>query len=184
VSYKEMTTPERLNDGTTLRYGKGLAMHLSAGHRVIEHGGGINGYLSASRYFPDADAIVVVLVNTAGPVSADGLADAIAEVALGKVELKAEPYRGDLATLAGTYAGTGRGRQTSMQIAVDGAGLTVATLGLPKPAPLRYVGDDTWMYDDTRLRFVRPAPNAAPTELRADMVYGYLYLAKQPRPAP
>jgi CubicO group peptidase (beta-lactamase class C family) len=180
ASYRAMITPVKLNDGTVPRYALGLALHHSAGHRMIEHGGGINGYLSASRYFPDDDAIIVVLMNTAGPVSPDAIANDIAAVALGKLEMPSVAFSGNLADLAGTYAGTGRGRQTSMHIAVDGGRLTVATQGLDKPAPLRFVGDDTWSYNGTRLTFVRPQPNAAPTSLRVDMVYGLLYLRRQP----
>ena len=67
--YKELVAPGTLNDGTALRYTKGLALHSLAGHRVIEHGGGINGYRSASAYLPDDDVVIVVLINTGGPVS-------------------------------------------------------------------------------------------------------------------
>ena len=179
-SYQEMITPSTLNDGTKLRYAKGLAIHDVHGHRVIEHGGGIPGYVSASYYFPDADAIIVVLVNSIGPVSADDVTASVAEVVLGKKAVASTPYTGSLAELTGRYAGVGRGSQMAITVTSEGGKLKATIGGGPKPEAreLRYIGNETWAADGTRLTFVREGGKV--TTLRADMVYGYLFLNRQP----
>ena len=51
--YAELISPSELMDGTRLRYAKGLLVDKYNGTDVISHGGGINGFLSDSRYFPE-----------------------------------------------------------------------------------------------------------------------------------
>lgn len=177
AAYRELITPGVLNDGTQLRYAKGLSLHSFGGHRAIEHGGGINGYLSSAAWFPDDNAVIVVLVNTAGPVGPDAIAASIAEIVLGKVEPASQPFTGDLKPFIGTWAGVGRGQQMTIQVAAD-SGFLTASRGGPRKTRLRYAGDNTWMMDDARLRFTGPA--TAPTGLRADMVYGYSILTRKP----
>jgi CubicO group peptidase (beta-lactamase class C family) len=177
-AYQELLTPGVLNDGTKLRYAKGLALHNFGGHRAIEHGGGINGFLSSAAWFPRDRAVIVVLVNTAGPVGPDAIAASIAEIVLGKVEPSGQPFTGELKPFVGTWSGVGRGRQMTIQVAADSGFLTAAMGGAPRKTRLRYAGDNTWMMDDARLHFTGPA--GAPTTLRADMVYGYSVLTRKP----
>ena len=156
ASYTELITPGTLNDGTRLRYAKGLALHSVAGHRVIEHGGGINGFLSAASYFPDSDAIIVVLINTAGPVSPDAVVASIAELVLGKVAPPAPmAFTGDLNRFAGTYAGVGRGREMRITVASDSGSLTIAD-GRPGATvrKARFAGGTTFMLGETRYTFL------------------------------
>jgi hypothetical protein len=178
ASYKEMTTPGTLADGTPMRYAKGLAVHEVAGHRAIEHGGGIPGFLSSSNYFPDDDAVIVVLSNSSG-VSADEVAASLAEVVLGKVTPKSVPFRGSLAAYAGTYRGVGRGRAATVTVSVQGDSLMVATLGPGgnRPSAARYVGGETFAVGDTRYTFTKQG--AAVTGLKADQVYGLYVMKKQ-----
>lgn len=76
VSYREMIAPARLADGTPLRYGMGLALTPDSRNRpAIHHGGGIFGFVSDTRYYPDEDLYVVVLVNTTGNLSPAAIAD-------------------------------------------------------------------------------------------------------------
>jgi D-alanyl-D-alanine carboxypeptidase len=82
ASYEAMTTPRALADGSTLDYGFGLAVRELEGHRVIAHGGGINGFVSMLARYPDDGLDVVVLTNTGGPVAAE-LAEQVARAALG-----------------------------------------------------------------------------------------------------
>ncbi|MEO8335583.1 MAG: serine hydrolase domain-containing protein [bacterium] len=180
ASYREITTPGTLNDGSRLRYAKGLAIHELAGHRVIEHGGGINGFLSSSNYLPDDDAIVVVLVNSAGPVSPDAIAGAIVEAVFGKKEPTSVAFSGDLSKFAGTYAGAGRGRPMTLTIGVDSGKLTVLAVGPGNgtPHPARYLGDDTFQSGETRYTFVTERGKV--TKLRADQVYGFSTLMRKP----
>ena len=178
ASYAELTTPGTLNDGTRLRYAKGLALHSVEGHRVIEHGGGINGFLSASDYFPDDSTIIVVLVNTAGPVSPGAVVASLVDVVLGKRALASMPFTGDLARLAGTYAGVGRGRETRLVVAVDSGSLTFTAAGPGAKAQVaRFVGDNTFMVNDTRYTFLGGA--GAPPKLRVDEVYGLSVLVRK-----
>ncbi len=51
-SYRAMTTPATLADGTKTRYGFGVMLSDLRGHRAISHGGGINGFLSEVEYLP------------------------------------------------------------------------------------------------------------------------------------
>src|SRR5205085_682898 len=68
-SYALMTTPDTLNDGSKMTYGFGLVANRIEGHRVITHGGGINGFTTAQMYLPDDSLSVIAFTNTdaAGP---------------------------------------------------------------------------------------------------------------------
>ncbi|HEX4933679.1 MAG TPA: serine hydrolase domain-containing protein, partial [Gemmatimonadaceae bacterium] len=179
ASYQELIAPQSLKDGTKLRYGLGITMHDVNGHRVIEHGGGINGFLSASDYFPDEDAVIVVLSNSTG-LPPDAIVAAIADRVFGKKARPSQPYGGSLAELAGTYAGVGRGMDLTMKIAPDGNRLMATVMAGPDPKPgeLRYLGNDTWEREGQRLTFART--DGKVTQLRVDMVYGYSILDRKP----
>jgi D-alanyl-D-alanine carboxypeptidase len=68
-SYRVMTTPTLLADGTPTGYGLGLFVGSIAGHRVIGHSGGVPGFSAQLSHFVDDDVRIVTLVNarTAGP---------------------------------------------------------------------------------------------------------------------
>jgi len=67
-SYALMTTPDTLNDGKPLVYGFGLGTGKLGTHRLISHGGGINGFTTAGAFFPDDSLNVAVFSNAdAGP---------------------------------------------------------------------------------------------------------------------
>ncbi len=44
----------------------GISLAETDGRRTISHGGGINGFVTESEYYPNDDLVVVVLLNTAG----------------------------------------------------------------------------------------------------------------------
>lgn len=175
ASYKAMTSPSMLGDGTRLRYGMGLALHAFNGHRTIEHGGGINGFLSESAYFPDDDAIIVVLINSAGPVSPNAVTTAIADLVLGTVKRESRPTPAAIAAFAGTYKGVGRGQPMVVTVSADSGRLSI-TMPRQKPATPRYIGDDTWEEGDTRFTFKKKG--SALPELRVDAAYGYSVLPR------
>ena len=178
AAYRELISPGSLNDGTRLRYAKGLALSPIAGHRAIHHGGGINGFLSELDYFPDDSAIVVVLINTAGPVSPGDIATALATRLLGRREPAPGPaFTGDLAALAGTWLGVGRGNPLTVQTEVDSAGLRVRMRD-GKPRPLRYVGGDTFEAGSDRFTFLREG--AKVVRLRYDGVAVVSTLDRKP----
>ena len=171
ASYRELTTPGTLNDGTRLRYAKGLAIVEEDGRRMISHSGGISGFLSETRYYPDADLAVVVLANTAGPASPDEMAHRIAALVLGPAPgPKAETYSGDLGQLAGIYRGIGRGAPLQITLAVDG-GKLVARQGSPQQGgrSLIYLGSDTWQ-GPGRDRYTIIRQGDKVTALRIDLV--------------
>jgi CubicO group peptidase (beta-lactamase class C family) len=178
-SYRAMTTPATLNDGTKLRYGFGLALVSPHGHRSIAHGGGINGFLSEAAYYPENGLSIVLLLNTAGPVNPSRLGADIADVILGKVPETTATYPGDLTPFAGTYEGVGRGRPTIVTIAVDHGTLTM-TGAAPAAQVLAYRGGETFGVNETRLTFEREGGRVV--RLRFDAGSGY-YPLKRKAPA-
>src|SRR6478735_12296654 len=67
-----------------LRYGMGISVADIGGRHAIAHGGGISGFLSEVEYYPDDDLVVVVLLNTAGPVAPRDIAKQIVDQVLPK----------------------------------------------------------------------------------------------------
>jgi CubicO group peptidase (beta-lactamase class C family) len=157
ASYQEMITPGTLADGYRVRYAKGLVNAEEDGRRMISHGGGISGFLSETRYYPDDDLYVVVLVNTAGPASPTEIARGIARAVLGPgKELAAQPFSGDLGQYAGRFRGVGRGFPTDITIAAEGGTLKVKGRGQGQAGrSLIYLGGDTFGAGNARYTFVR-----------------------------
>lgn len=105
ASYRQMTTPGALIDGTRLEYGFGLSLGELEGHRRVRHGGGINGFRTMLARYPDDDLSIVVLTNTPGP-TAGRVAERIARLVLGLeiVEILDEPLSAEeAAAYEGTY---------------------------------------------------------------------------------
>jgi CubicO group peptidase (beta-lactamase class C family) len=179
-SYRAMITPAVLADGTKVRYGFGVGVAELGGRRAIFHGGGINGFLSEVEYFPDSGVSIVVLLNTAGPVGPADLAHEIADAVLGPSPVQTTAFSGDLKSFAGTFDGVGRGRPTTVTIAVDGGTLTMKGGGPPAAPPqtLAYRGGDTFGVKDTLVIFERE--NGKVTRLRLDNVFGHYPLKKKP----
>ena len=81
-SLAQMTTPAKLTSNRPMPYGFGLVPDTVAGHHVIGHGGGINGFISHEEYYPDDTLTVVVLANTA-PAPSQAVARNAARAVLG-----------------------------------------------------------------------------------------------------
>jgi len=85
-----------------------LSVHTVNGHKVIEHGGGIDGFNTHLSYYPDDKLTVVALANLNG-LAVDTMSPKLAAVAFGeKIVLPSErkevPVPTDvLATYVGTY---------------------------------------------------------------------------------
>ena len=58
-------TPYKLKDGLDSKYGFGWCISDYEGHRLIEHGGGIHGFLSYALFFPEDQVFVALLTNSA-----------------------------------------------------------------------------------------------------------------------
>jgi CubicO group peptidase (beta-lactamase class C family) len=83
-SLQKMTTPFKSD------YAFGLAVHTANGHKVIEHGGGIEGFNTFLAYYPEDKLTVVVLANLSGRAPED-IASKLAATAYGeKVVLPSE----------------------------------------------------------------------------------------------
>jgi len=178
-AYRALITPGTLNDGTPLRYAKGLSVFEVDGRRRISHGGGIFGFVSESRYYPDDDLIVVVLINSTGPTSPGAVATTIEELVLGKQDSSpGRMFDGDLGPFAGTYGGAARGEPIEVIIAEDSGRLTLSTGGR-EPRPLAYVDGLTFTLGSSVLQFVRDGDEV--TELRWDQISGYYVLRKDNR---
>lgn len=89
ASYKAMTTP--LGAAQRNHYGFGLGADSLAGHFMVSHGGGINGFNTDNAYFPGDSLSVTVLTNS-GASRPGPLLQNIARAALG-VPLVGEPPR-------------------------------------------------------------------------------------------
>jgi hypothetical protein len=72
-------------------YAFGLQVETKGGRKVIQHGGGIEGFNTELAYYPEDRLTVAVLANLNGQASAD-IASKLAAIAHGEtVKLQAEP---------------------------------------------------------------------------------------------
>jgi CubicO group peptidase (beta-lactamase class C family) len=84
ASLAKMTTPFKED------YACGVAVHTVSGHKVIDHGGGIEGFVTFLAYYPEDKLTVVALSNLTGDAPS-GIVTRLAAVARGeKVELPSE----------------------------------------------------------------------------------------------
>lgn len=177
--YQALITPMPLKDGTPVRYAGGLGIMGENLHRSIEHGGGINGYLSDGKYYPEAELMVVALQNSTGPQGPAALTSALADLVLGpEPELAATPYEGDMEELLGTYTGPGRGRPLTLEVTREEGELVFTVEGTPNSLRPVHLEGLTWGQGNARLWFVRD--NGEITQLRLDQGSGHFVLNKDP----
>jgi len=171
--YKLLTTPGQLNDGTKIRYAKGLVNFMNFGNQQIGHGGGIPGFLSETRYFPDDDLYIICLVNTISPKGAGFFAEELTWKLLDKQGYYPVEIDIDLESLSGKYSGQVRGRIYSIEITALTNTITVSAVGQDIVDTLEtYMGQHTWM-DGNSIVIIDN------NEYRRDDVYGYFVLKKQ-----
>jgi hypothetical protein len=152
--YQKLITPRSLNDGTPVNYAKGIGNWEDKGHPVIQHGGGINGFLSESRYYPESDLYVVVLVNTTGPQGASFFADHLTWQILDEKEYPKEDLDMETAEIAGKYTGQVRGRMFSINIGALEDGITLQNEGSDQIDTLtHYAGDQTFRDGNNLIQF-------------------------------
>src|SRR5688572_19694582 len=63
-SYDAMIAPRKLSTGKTSNYGCGLQVELRNGDMVLQHTGGVSGFVSFNAFVPRAKSGLVVLSNT------------------------------------------------------------------------------------------------------------------------
>ncbi len=167
-------TPARLTDGRSTGYGFGWTIGDLAGRTTIEHGGGINGFLTHALRVPDEQLLVIVLTNRVAPPGPSTVAVRLAELALGEPEGPAVVELGEaqLRDYVGVYRiNEHERREVTLE---DGALHSQRTGG--ERYRIEPIGDDTFRFDTgTRARFVRTAagdvvsmvmiPRAGPEEI-------------------
>lgn len=143
-TYLAMITPIPLNDGTPQDYGLGIMAWEVDGVKVIEHGGGINGFLSDMKYLPEEDIVVVTLMNTAaGPGPGALTRKLLLELAdfspFKPIDLDVEPE-----SFVGKYSGVARGGEVTINVETAGDLLLVSS-GNPAVDTFYYAGNRKWV---------------------------------------
>jgi D-alanyl-D-alanine carboxypeptidase len=82
ASFTLMTTPGTLKNGSQLRYGFGLVPGTMLGHATVSHGGGINGFATASIFVP-SDSVNIAVFTNIDAEAPDPLATNLLRVAYG-----------------------------------------------------------------------------------------------------
>ena len=171
--YQTMISPDQLNDGTTVSYAQGLVNFSNFGYKAIAHGGGINGFLSDTRYFPDEDLYIICLVNTTGPRGGGFFAEEITWKLLDKKEYEPVELDGDFTDIQGTYKGAVRGSFQTLEVKSIPNAITVQSLGEEEIDTLKvYVGNNTWMDGNSKIIIEND-------EYRVDDTYNYYILKKE-----
>jgi D-alanyl-D-alanine carboxypeptidase len=142
-SYARMTAPTPLAGGISSPLGYGLVAQRLGDYDVIEHGGGINGFVSMLSHYPEPGLTIAVVAN--GPTSVEQLERRIARMLLGVPE----PVVQDLPLTPAErarYVGTYDLRPAvPLEVRVFEQGDRLMAQGTGQPAfPLRYQGDHTF----------------------------------------
>jgi len=170
--YELLITPVPLTDGTPIRYAMGVTHYQHATGRVIEHGGGIDGFLSNSRYYPDEDVTIIVLQNTGAPPGPAAITDQIGEHLFGTPGApEAQTFSGDLSRYHGIYRGPARGTTLTVTVTSEDGELvlTLQTRGNPRPAqtPI-FIGANTFSLGNVRYIFELEEGDSYAPVLRMD----------------
>jgi CubicO group peptidase (beta-lactamase class C family) len=142
-------TPAPLADGRATGYALGFGVTDYQGHRIVQHGGGINGFVTSMVRIPEAGIFVAVLSNN--PAADPGaLALAAATRVLGK-PLAGRPSvvldAGALDGYVGVYAIEGPGDQTRA-VTREGSGLVSQRTGGAR-TPMSFSEEDRFFYADS-----------------------------------
>jgi hypothetical protein len=180
ASYAEMIKPSKLNDGTPLRYGMGIAVGKDIhGLNFIGHGGGISGFTSQATWYPDARAAIVVLMNSNSNLDPGAIAvELAAEILPWTRPAPAKQFAGDAAPLVGRYKGPSRGRDMVVEVTKSDSGVRFSVNGGAARA-LSWVEAWTFQQGTALLTFRRAGENGPATELRFNGGGGGYYILKR-----
>jgi CubicO group peptidase (beta-lactamase class C family) len=173
--YREFISPFVLNNGTATRYAKGIGVTRQNGKTMLGHGGGINGFLSENRYFPDEKISIVVLINSTGPVGPETSAQFITDKLLGKPAQKSSRFEGDLSKFTGPYEGPGRGEELNLIVTKNDTTLLLYSADIDTSV-LRYIKGAVWTDGNVNFQFTGTGDSI--NELGIDYIYGYSILKK------
>jgi CubicO group peptidase (beta-lactamase class C family) len=178
-SYTEMTTGSKLNDGTPLRYGMGIAVGKDIrGLNFIGHGGSIAGFTAEATWYPDAQAAIVVLMNSNGNLDPGAVAGELAAELLPWMRPVVKQFTGDVSTIVGTYKGPSRGREMVVEVTQGPHSVLFSANGSPARA-LPWIDGLTFRQGNAFLTFRQTGNSGPATELRFDAGGGYYILRRQ-----
>ena len=178
-SYAELITPAKLNDGTPTRYGMGIAVGKDPrGLTYIGHGGSIAGFTSYATWYPDAQAAIVVLMNSNGNIDPGAVAGELAGELLPWKLPEVKQFSGDAAPLLGTYKGPSRGQEMVMEVTQGAQGIEVSVNGSPRRSPA-WVEGLTFRQGNSLLIFRQTGNSGPATELRFDGGPGSYFILKR-----
>ena len=175
-SYAEMTTPTKLNDGTSTLYGMGLVVWRdNRGLREIGHNGGGFGFSSQAWWHPDTQLAMVLLTNSE-PDNTTAITEELAVQVLGPARNPA--FAGDASQLVGTYKGRGRGKEMVATVSAEAGGLAVSVDGAPAK-PLQWIEGLTFRLPTPRLTFQRSGSSGPASVLHFDTAGDHFVLKRQ-----
>jgi CubicO group peptidase (beta-lactamase class C family) len=179
ASYAEMIAPAKLNDGTPLRYGMGVAVSQDGrGRSYIGHGGSIEGFQAEATWYPEAEMAVVVLINTSSNLDAGAVAGELAAEVLPRNPPTIRQFTGDGAPLLGRFQGPSRGRDMVVEVTQTPDGVAFSVNGSP-PRVLAWIEGLTFRGGSAILTFRRPSESGPATELHFNAGAGYYVLKRQ-----
>jgi D-alanyl-D-alanine carboxypeptidase len=82
ASYKLMETPFTFTNGKPSDYALGLSIHDRNGHRELEHGGEVGGYVAENIVYPDDKLAIVVLTNEVASSAASTIGTQLTQLLL------------------------------------------------------------------------------------------------------
>jgi D-alanyl-D-alanine carboxypeptidase len=142
AALEQAWTPYRLLDGTQIPYGYGWGLHTYQGHRWIDHGGGIPGFLSQGIRLPAEHIYVGVLSNTTAPAHNPGeLGTRAAALMVGKPVVDAQVVTLPAAALAEVEGAYEEKPGEVFQLALAEGRLKLSRAGWPDIF-LEAIGDD------------------------------------------
>ncbi|WP_224488031.1 serine hydrolase domain-containing protein [Robertkochia flava] len=171
--YRQMITPKKLNNGAPLQYAMGVTNHRSNGYLEISHGGGINGFLSDTRYLPEENLYVIGLVNTTGPHGPGRFTQALIDTLVTPQKPVTKDLDTNTETLTGTYEGQVRGLMLNLRVEGFEDGIILQPKDAETPdTVLTYLGNTTWFREGAKFRFEEDT-------LFVEEVAGYYKLVKK-----
>lgn len=165
--WQRATTPFRLRDGRSTRYGYGLALPGFAGEGTLEHGGGTAGFAAYALAVPAERLHVVVLSNCEGG-HAVNLALELAHAVLGRGLHRPEEVPLEASALAARAGRYGRPGLPPVLLTLDAEGLRYEAAGtrlrLHPSSPTAMFADE-FPPEVGRSAFPHPTSSCSPNAL-------------------
>jgi len=171
--YHQLITPKTLNDGTPLSYAMGLINFYNYGNQEISHGGGIPGFLTETKYFPEQDLYIIGFTNTAGPQGGAFFVNNIIWKLLDKKKQESIALDFNPKEVEGVYTGQARGRIESIEVKSLSDAITVESNNDGKIDTLTtYLGNRKWTIDNYTLTINDEI-------LEIDLLFGHYLLKRE-----